>query len=622
MVQWVRSRQRLLGRRDAARRRRDYPLLWVECLSDRCVLSGAFTQVNLASDLPGVARVTDANLVNPWGISFSPTGPFWFADNGTGLSNVLDGRGERFSLVVTTTGANGTGKPTGTVFNGGPGFRISENGISGPSRFLFAGADGTISGWTAVVDQNHAVLAVDNSSAGARYTGLTIATDPAGRSFLYAADFGRARVDVFDQAFQPVPAAGSFYDPDLPRDFAPFNIESIDNLLVVMYAQQDELGEDEVAGVGLGFIDIFDTGGNLLRRFASHGALNAPWGLARAPANFGSFGGALLVGNAGDGHINAYDPMSGEFLGTLEHDNGAPITVPSLWALTFGNGHMAGDSDTLFFTAGIDDEEHGLFGAIQSPERSGADTAGLGTFDLHAPGEPGDYPLPPRGGPAIRDRGSNSHGATVVLMPLKQSSPVIAPTLSGTDQPTMRPEPSGRAVVIVNRSPDRLDTISAPRLQTLVWSGTGTQSLRRNAAGPSPANIVRHDLQAERSHHQSTHHLAMNVFDSNGAKTDGPSAEQKAQARLSEAANVADLVTTEDFPDLVDDDKDRNEGVESRGLVGGTQFLCGIVVVVGIRSVWALCHTCSGRMFRSRTKAGDRSWQADSVWPQGVLPQA
>jgi uncharacterized protein (TIGR03118 family) len=402
----------------------------LEPLEERWLPSGGYAQVNLASDVPGLARITDANLVNPWGISFSPTGPFWFADNGSGVSDLLDGRGQPVPLHVAVEGQPlFSGTPTGIVFNGGAGFLVSEHGVSAPGRFLFAGEDGTISGWTAVVDWTHALLAVDNSTSGAVYKGLALATDPSGRSFLYAADFGLGTIDVFDQSFKPAARSGSFQDPDLPEGYAPFNIQNIRDQLFVTYAQRDETGRNDRAGAGHGFIDVYDTAGNLLRRFASEGALNSPWGLALAPASFGRFGGALLVGNNGDGHINAYDAASTAFLGTLADHNGIPITIPDLWALMFGNGHSGGASDTLFFSAGIDNEAHGLFGAIQAPARNGADTAGPGSFDPHAPGEPGDYPLPPSTNPAFLGL-TESGRVTAVLLPLTESSLVLIPTLA------------------------------------------------------------------------------------------------------------------------------------------------------------------------------------------------
>jgi uncharacterized protein (TIGR03118 family) len=391
--------------------------------------------VNLASDVPGLARVIDPNLVNPWGIAFSPTGPLWFADNGSGVSDLLDGRGQAFPLVVKVPSAARLGStPTGTVFNGGAGFAISENGVTAASRFLFATEDGTLSGWNALVDPTRALLEVDNSSAGAVYKGLALATDPLGHSLLYAADFGRGKIDVFDQDFRPVTTTGSFLDPTLPAGYAPFNIQNIDNQLFVTYAQQDDNRHDDVPGAGHGFIDAFDTDGRLVRRFASQGALDSPWALSLAPADFGPAGGALLVGNNGDGRINAYDPTSGAFLGQLEDDSGSPITIPDLWGLTFGNGHAGGDANTLFFVAGVGDEQHGLFGTIQAPGRRGADTAGPGTFDPKAPGETGDYPLPPTAGPALQPMSKDSPILIVDLLPLQESSLVLAPTLSTISQ--------------------------------------------------------------------------------------------------------------------------------------------------------------------------------------------
>jgi uncharacterized protein (TIGR03118 family) len=425
----------------AASDRQHFHRPFLEPLEDRCLPSGGYAQVNLASDVPGLARVADTNLVNPWGIAFSPTGPFWFADNGSGASDLLDGRGQPFPLVVAVppvTGSGGT--PTGTVFNGGAGFAISENGVTAPSRFLFATEDGAIAGWTTVVDPTRALVAVDPPFSGAVFKGLALATDPAGQSFLYAADFSRGTIDVFDQAFRPVVRTGSFQDPDLPAGFAPFNIQNINDLLFVTYARQDAAKHDDVAGAGNGFIDVYDPDGRLVRRFASRGALDSPWGLALAPADFGPFGGALLAGNNGDGHINAYDLGSGASLGVLADDKGLPIAIPGLWALTFGNGHAAGDADTLFFAAGVGDEGHGLFGAIQASSKRGADTAGAGVFDPNNPDEPGDYPLPPRGGPALR-AGSEENSVPISdLLPLRDSSLALVPTLVILSQPIVRPE--------------------------------------------------------------------------------------------------------------------------------------------------------------------------------------
>src|SRR5262245_58101586 len=427
------TRRRVPGGPGAALspRRRYRPVL--ECLEDRTFPCAGFSQINLASDVPGLARVTDPHVVNPWGIAFSPTGPFWFADNGSDTSNILDGRGQPFSLVVAVDSPTAA-RPTGIAFNAGPGFVISEGDIWAPSRFLFVGEDGVIAGWTAVVDSMHALVAVDNSSRGAIYTGLALATDPIGDSLLYAADVHHGRIDVFDHDFKPLSVPGGFVDHGLPDGFVPFNIQAIDNLLYVTYARQVDDGGDVLAGAGLGFVDIYNLDGSLVRRLASQGPLNAPWGLALAPDNFGPLGGALLVGNNGDGRINAYDPRSGEFLGALSDEHGAPLAIPDLWALSFGNGHLAGDAWTLFFTAGIDEEAHGLFGAIQSSEHQGADTAGIGVFDPHAPGEPGDYPLPPRDGPSTRGAAENRPFTNAVLLPMNDSSLILIPTLTAREQ--------------------------------------------------------------------------------------------------------------------------------------------------------------------------------------------
>jgi uncharacterized protein (TIGR03118 family) len=424
----------------------------LECLEERTVPSAPndFTQVFLASDLPNVARIQDPNLVNPWGLATSPTGPFWFAENGAGVSDILDGEGEIVPLVVgvpSSTGSNGS--LTGTVYNGGPGFVISANGVSKPATFLFATEDGSILGWNGYVNLNAVVEVVDNSASGASYKGLALATNPAGQTFLYAANFASGTIDVFDQNFKPVERAGAFQDPNLPAGFAPYNVQNIGNLLYVAYAQQDWADGDAAAGPGLGFIDVYNTNGDLLRRLVSGGMLNAPWGMTLAPADFGSFGGALLVGNNGDGRINAYNPVTGAFLGQLADGNGAPITIPTLWALTFGNGYAGGNASTLFFTAGLDYESHGLFGAIQPPQLKGADTGGTGVFNPNAPGEARDYPLPPFAGPSLADPGSAVQ--TSLLLPLNGSSLAVVPTLT-TAAPSSAPVSTTAPAISLNPS--------------------------------------------------------------------------------------------------------------------------------------------------------------------------
>jgi uncharacterized protein (TIGR03118 family) len=316
--------------------------------------ANVYKKRNLVSDIDGVARITDANLVNPWGLAFGPATPAWVADNGTDVSTLYSG-GVRKSIPVTlplVVGIPG-GAPTGVVFNATPGFKV--NGAA--AHFIFDSEAGTITAWNAGTQ-----AVTEATTPGAIYKGLAIASKGSA-TMLYAANFHAGTIDVFNDSFAPVTVPGGFADPTLPAGFAPFNIQEIAGRLVVAYAQQDADAEDEVAGAGLGFVDVFDTGGHLLRRLVSQGALNAPWGLAVAPRHFGPFSGDLLVGNFGDGAINAYDPRTGAFRGTLQNKDGNQIKINGLWALRFGNG-VIGTPQTLLFTAGIGDEDHGLFGEI------------------------------------------------------------------------------------------------------------------------------------------------------------------------------------------------------------------------------------------------------------------
>ena len=321
-----------------------------------------YTVHPLVSDVSGAAPTTDPNLVNAWGLTASSSSPWWVADNGTDKSTLYNGNtGAIVPLVVQVAGG-----PTGTVFNGSDGFVVQSGAVSGPARFIFASEDGRIRGWNPTVSPTVAQVGVDRSGAGAIYKGLAIAQTASGPR-LYAADFHNARVDVFDGSWNLVGGPDVFVDPDLPAGYAPFGIQTIGSRIFVSYAKQDEAAEDEVAGQGLGFVDVFDTAGNLLARVAQHGQLNAPWGLALAPASFGRFGGDLLVGNFGDGEINAYEELeNGQFAhrGELRGADGKPLAIDGLWALEFGNGAAAGPTGTLFFTAGPDDESHGLFGSI------------------------------------------------------------------------------------------------------------------------------------------------------------------------------------------------------------------------------------------------------------------
>ena len=341
-----------------------------------CLPPGAAAQRyqrnNLVSDIPGVALRSDPNLVNPWGIAFSPGAPIWIANNNSGISTLYTADGQPFPagspLVVIIPpppgSPNGTiGSPTGIVVVSGNGFVVTANGQSGSSAFIFASEDGTISGWSPSVDFTHAILAVDNSAGGtgAVYKGLAIA-EQKGREFLYAANFRAGLVEVYNEKFHQV---NTFTDPNLPAGYAPFGIHNINGKLWVTFALQNASKHDDVPGYGHGFVDVFDLAGHLLHQFAMHGALNSPWGVALAPAHFGKFSGAILIGNFGNGWINAYHPITGQFLGPLQDTLGQPMEIQKLWSLKFGAGdNFSGPVNRLLFTAGIGNEAHGLMGTL------------------------------------------------------------------------------------------------------------------------------------------------------------------------------------------------------------------------------------------------------------------
>ena len=322
--------------------------------------TNSFSQHNLVSDIPGLADFTDPDLANPWGISFSATSPFWVSDNHTGLATLYNTNGVKQGLVVTIPpplGQQGPAAPTGQVFN------PNAANFQG-ARFIFAGEDGVISAWSGGTT---AVLKVDNSPSDSIYKGLAMGSNASG-AFLYAADFHNNKVDVFDSNFASTNLPGSFTDPNLPAGYAPFNISVSGTRVYVTYALQDADGEDDVAGPGHGFLDVFDTDGNFIQRLVSMGTLNSPWGMAWAPSGFGPFSGDLLVGNFGDGTINVFDPVTGTWIAQLDGPNGKPITNLGLWAIAFGNGGNGGKQNYLYFTAGIPGpdslEDHGLFGSV------------------------------------------------------------------------------------------------------------------------------------------------------------------------------------------------------------------------------------------------------------------
>jgi len=326
-----------------------------------------FQQRNLVSDGGVPAAHTDHNLVNGWGVAFNPFGFVWVADADGMVSTLYDGDGNVQPLVVqipSPTMSMG-GHPTGIVFNGSTGFVVNHAGLSGPARFLFATEQGVIAAWAPNVDATHAIRVINRSAMGTSYKGLALSAGGQGQ-LLYAADFKHGRVDVFTATFHAVTLpTGAFTDPNLPKGFGPFGIQAIGGDIYVTYAKQDPASTDEVAGPGLGYVDVYTPRGKLIRRVASGGCLNAPWGIALAPAGFGTFSNKLLIGNFGDGRINAFQPTSGMSLGPLRNKaTNMPIHIDGLWGMQFGNGFANQPVNTLFFAAGPDDESHGLYGRL------------------------------------------------------------------------------------------------------------------------------------------------------------------------------------------------------------------------------------------------------------------
>jgi uncharacterized protein (TIGR03118 family) len=330
-----------------------------------------FDVTNLVSNQPGIAQIQDKHLINPWGVALNPnTGAIWLADNDADVATLYAGdlNGSSIAknpLVVSIP----NGEATGVVNNTTKDFVVNDgHGHSGPAVFIFASEDGNITGWNPAVPppapSTHAQSATHVN--GAFFTGLGMGS-AGGQNFLYGADFGRGKVVVLDSNFKQTTPAHSFVDPHLPSGYAPHNIENIGGHLYIAYAKADPTqAGHEIFGAGNGFVDEFSTSGRFIQRVASGGPLNAPWGMALAPKNFGSFSGDLLVGNLGDGHITAYDPNNHfKEVGQLKDGNGKTIAIDRLWSLQFGNGKSTGDTNDLLFTAGPNHYEDGLFGSIR-----------------------------------------------------------------------------------------------------------------------------------------------------------------------------------------------------------------------------------------------------------------
>jgi uncharacterized protein (TIGR03118 family) len=321
-----------------------------------------YLQTNLVSDIPGLATFTDPDLVNAWGIARGPTSPWWVNDNGTGKSTLYNDAGVKQGLIVSIPPLSGS-SPTGMVFNGvATDFLVDPNVPGSSAHFIFATEDGVISGWNS---GTAAVTKIDNSGSGAVYKGLAIGTFN-NANYIYATNFVGGKVEVYDSSWSSVTLkVDQFVDPKLPHSYHPFNVQNIGGNLIVTFAKFDG-SKDEVHGRGFGFVDEFDTGGNLIKRFQHGPWLNAPWGVALAPAHFGKFSHHLLVGQFGSGQIAAYEIKSGEFEGRL-HGRRGVLAIDGLWALAFGSGldgTKNGPANTLFFTAGPNDEENGLFGTL------------------------------------------------------------------------------------------------------------------------------------------------------------------------------------------------------------------------------------------------------------------
>jgi uncharacterized protein (TIGR03118 family) len=340
-----------------------------------------YYQRNLVADLPGVADQVDPLLKNPWGICTSAASPFWTSNQGSGTSTVYNSFGvpnATLKPVVPATSAGAApGKPTGCVNNSTATAFFVPNSGGRTASFLFATENGSISGWANAVNPAQAIVMIDNSQSGAVYKGLALAIPSADIGpRIYAANFGNRRVEIYDKNWQPVYYPGAFQDLDLPSDYAPFNVEALGGKLYVTFAKQNDAKNHDVPGPGNGYVNVYDLNGSLLSRLVAGGNLNSPWGLAIAPAAFGDLAGTLLVGNFGDGRINAYNVTTGAFMAALQNKDGDPISIPGLWGLRLGNGGNGGNVNTIYFSAGPGAEQHGLFGSLQ-PAPAVKDSGGI-----------------------------------------------------------------------------------------------------------------------------------------------------------------------------------------------------------------------------------------------------
>jgi uncharacterized protein (TIGR03118 family) len=322
--------------------------------------TNSFKQTNLTSDTPGLAANTDPELVNPWGIAFFPGQTFWIADNNSGFSTLYNPQGMNagsFQVPAPVGDAN-PATPTGIVANvASTGFNVNGK----PALFIFDSEDGTVSAWNG---SDPITTVVDNSKAGAVYKGLALVNLGQTGTFLLAANFNSGNVDVFDSSFNPTHLTGTLVDPQLPAGYAPFGIHVLNQELFITYALQDQAKHDPVHQAGAGYVDIFNLNGGFSQRLVSQGNLNAPWGVVIPPSGFGPFGGKVLVGEFGNGVIDVYDMATGSLIDQMKDGTGAVITNASMWDMVFGGGGSSGDPKTLYITAGLANEQHGVFAAI------------------------------------------------------------------------------------------------------------------------------------------------------------------------------------------------------------------------------------------------------------------
>jgi uncharacterized protein (TIGR03118 family) len=350
----------------------------LESLESRCLLSAtSYTQQNLVSDGSANAAHTDVRLINPWGLAVGSRG-IVVADNGTGFGTIYDASGNNvFSTVRVPGHAGETGAPTGVVINSDSSRFIIPNQSSVVSaQYVFVTENGTIDAWSGSKTDKAAKVAIDNSASNAVYKGVAIAQFRH-RPFLFAANFMSERIEVYDSNFARSHVSGKFVDPNLPAHYSPFNIQAINNQVYVMYAKHSKGSKDETSGAATGVVDVFGADGNFIRRFTAGGKLNAPWGIAVAPKNFGTFSNDLLIGNFGDGLVNAFDATTGSFQGTLSNASNTPIKLEGLWGIAFGNGKAGNLTNGLYFGAGINDEANGLYGRLVADQPDPGSGGGL-----------------------------------------------------------------------------------------------------------------------------------------------------------------------------------------------------------------------------------------------------